>query len=95
MDFDREEAAYACMSKKRYATADRAGKVATMRGVSGLRVYACPICQGFHLTSATLEEVVQRREVRQERQVQQDHRPPLWERLCKPMPGHEPPTADE
>lgn len=88
-DFDRDEVAYACTSKKRYATAKHAGKVAALRGVAGLRVYACPVCQGFHLTSATLGEVVERREKREEQ------RRPLWERVCRPMPGYLPPTADE
>lgn len=88
-DYDRDDAARACMSKRRYATAGHAGKVAALRGAAGLRVYPCPVCQGFHLTSATLGEVVERRGKREEQ------RRPLWERVCRPMPGYLPPTATD
>lgn len=44
-----------CRSKKAYTTADAAGNAAANRGVPGLRIYQCPLCQAFHLTSRALD----------------------------------------
>lgn len=43
-----------CMGKKAYLTAERAGSAAKSRGVDGLRIYQCPYCGQFHLTSRTI-----------------------------------------
>lgn len=43
-----------CTSKRMYETPEKAAKAAMARakaGVKYLRVYACPDCGGFHLTS--------------------------------------------
>jgi hypothetical protein len=44
-----------CQGKRAYATAERAGAAAESRNVPGLRVYECPFCRQFHLTSRTLD----------------------------------------
>lgn len=49
-----------CQGKRRYGTADAAlqsGAVRSDHGAGPLRVYDCPVCKGFHLTKATMEEV--------------------------------------
>jgi len=44
-----------CRSKKAYSTATAAGAAAASRGVPGLRIYECPLCKAFHLTSRAME----------------------------------------
>lgn len=44
-----------CLSKRRYATPERAGQAAAARKESHLRVYPCPFCRGFHLTRQAIE----------------------------------------
>lgn len=44
-----------CRSKKAYTTAQAAGNAAASRGVAGLRIYECPLCHAFHLTSRAME----------------------------------------
>jgi hypothetical protein len=52
-----------CQSKRSYKTPEAAGNAAaSAKEKSGdtLRVYGCPLCQGFHLTKGDLEEFARR-----------------------------------
>ena len=44
-----------CRSKKAYSSAESAGNAAASRGVAGLRIYECPLCKAFHLTSRAMD----------------------------------------
>jgi hypothetical protein len=44
-----------CRSKKAYTSAEAAGNAAASRGVPGLRIYECPLCKAFHLTSRAMD----------------------------------------
>jgi hypothetical protein len=57
-----EEIERSCAMKTRYRSPEAAGRAAQTayneRGVTGLRVYPCPICSGFHLTKESLETYI-------------------------------------
>lgn len=44
-----------CVGKKAYSTKEAAGRAAEGRGVA-LRIYDCPHCHQFHLTSLALAD---------------------------------------
>jgi hypothetical protein len=56
---DPEVIERSCTSKARYGSPAAAGRAAQRarneRGVTGLRVYPCAFCHGFHLTKESLE----------------------------------------
>lgn len=62
MDEADERAQKACARKTRYTTPEAAGRGASSAHEKGstdkLRIYACPVCYGFHLTHLTLEETL-------------------------------------
>lgn len=44
-----------CRAKRAYSSAESAGAAAAGRKVAGLRIYECPLCKAFHLTSRALD----------------------------------------